>query len=274
MVDARMGFTPAIPRTRSTRIEADPALLRIGVAVILSLLLTLPALLLDGRMFQGENVWVKPIKFQIALAVYLVTLAVFASLLPKDAATTRRLRWIGLALTLGTLAELLWVGGSAMFATASHYNPHPVMSAIYLSMGGVATVLILGSLMMGLSFWTARDSHLPEPLRLSLALGLILTFALTLPAAGTLAALPGHFIGTPVTGAVVPIMGWSREVGDLRVAHFLAMHALHAVPLIGIAAMGLSNPALARGLVWAGALGYAALTAFAFVQALAGQPAF
>jgi hypothetical protein len=148
------------------------------------------------------------------------------------------------------------------------------MSAIYLSMGGVATVLILGSLMMGLSFWTARDSHLPEPLRLSLALGLILTFALTLPAAGTLAALPGHFIGTPVTGAVVPIMGWSREVGDLRVAHFLAMHALHAVPLIGVAAMGLSNLALARGLVWAGALGYAALTAFTFVQALAGQPAF
>jgi hypothetical protein len=27
-------------------------------------------------------------------------------------------------------------------------------------------------------------------------------------------------------------------------------------------------------LVWAGALGYAALTAFTFVQALAGQPAF
>ena len=162
MDDARMGFPPAIPRARGTRIAADPMLLRIGVAVILSLLLTLPALLLDGRMLQGENVWVKPIKFQIALAIYLVTLAVFASLLPKDAATTRRLRWIGLALTLGTLAELLWVGGSAMFATASHYNPHPVMSAIYLSMGGVATVLILGSLMMGLSFWSARDSHLPE----------------------------------------------------------------------------------------------------------------
>jgi hypothetical protein len=86
--------------------------------------------------------------------------------------------------------------------------------------------------------------------------------------------LPGHFIGTPVTGAVVPIMGWSREVGDLRVAHFLAMHALHAVPLIGVAAMGLSNLALARGLVWAGALGYAALTAITFVHALAGQPAF
>jgi hypothetical protein len=274
MVDARMGFTPAIPRTRSTRIEADPALLRIGVAVILSLLLTLPALLLDGRMFQGENVWVKPIKFQIALAVYLVTLAVFASFLPKDAATTRRLRWIGVALTLATVAELIWIGGSAMFATASHYNTHPLLYAIYALMGGLATVLILGSLMMGLSFWSDRDSHLPEALRLSLALGLILTFALTLPAAGTLSAMSGHFIGTPVTGAVVPVMGWSREVGDLRVAHFLATHALHVVPLIGVAAMGLTSPALACGLVWAGALGYAALTAFAFVQALAGQPAF
>jgi hypothetical protein len=69
-------------------------------------------------------------------------------------------------------------------------------------------------------------------------------------------------------------MGWSREVGDLRVAHFLATHALHVVPLIGVAAMGLSNPALARGLVWAGALGYAALTAFALAQAFAWQPVF
>ena len=61
MVDARMAFPPAMPRARGTRIAADPMLLRIGVAVILSLLLTLPALLLDGRMLQGENVWVKPI---------------------------------------------------------------------------------------------------------------------------------------------------------------------------------------------------------------------
>lgn len=274
MVDAPISLAPTRSSLHAIRIEADPALLRIAVAVTLSLLLTLPALLLDSRMLNGENVWVKPIKFQVALAVYLATLAVFASLLPKDAATQRRLGRIGLALTLATVAELLWIGGSAMFAVPSHYNTHPVMYGVYLLMGGLATVLILGSLFMGLSFWRARDLALPEPLRLSLALGLILTFALTLPAAGTLSALPGHFIGTPVTGATLPVFGWSREVGDLRVAHFLATHALHVVPLIGVAAMGLSNPALARGLVWAGALGYGLLTAMTFVQALLGQPLF
>jgi hypothetical protein len=272
MVEARLGLTRVLPRTPGISLGVDEALLRIAVAVILSLLLTLPALWLDERVLRGENVWLKPVKFQIALAIYLATLAVYASLLPQDARTRRRLRWIGLALTLATLVELLWIGGSAMFATPSHYNSHPVMHALYLLMGGVAVILILGSLFMGLSFWTARDSDLPEPLRLSLALGLCLTFGLTLPVAGTLAAMPGPLVGEALTGSVVPIFGWSREVGDLRAAHFLASHALHVLPLLGLVAMGFQHPLLARAVVWAGALGYAALTGVSFVRALAGLP--
>jgi hypothetical protein len=86
----------------------------------------------------------------------------------------------------------------------------------------------------------------------------------------TMANGTGHLVGTPLTGALLPVMGWSREVGDVRVAHFLATHAMHALPLVGLAALAL--PGRAAGAVWAGAVLYIALTLGTFAQALAGRP--
>jgi hypothetical protein len=81
----------------------------------------------------------------------------------------------------------------------------------------------------------------------------------------------GHHIGTPVTGAALPILGWSREVGDLRVGHFFATHALHVIPVVGLVATWYL-PKAARALVLAASLAFTALVAFAMWQAFQGQP--
>ncbi|TNF58861.1 MAG: hypothetical protein EP307_11565 [Rhodobacteraceae bacterium] len=253
-------------------LQPEPILTRIALVMGLSLLLTIPAFLLDGRMFQGENVWVKPIKFQLALAIYFGTLAVYAAFLPRGLLETPRLRFFLVVVGFATLAEMIWIGGAAMFATASHFNTTPLLYGVYLLMGAFAVLLTSASLVLGLAFWRDRGSALPEAVRLSLSLGLILTFALTLIVAGTLSARSGHFVGTPTQGAALPLLGWSREVGDLRVAHFFATHALHVVPLFGIAALTLRRDRPARILVWAGAGAFAAFTIFTFVQALSGRP--
>jgi hypothetical protein len=139
-------------------------------------------------------------------------------------------------------------------------------------MGPLALILTSPALVMGVLIWRNRASGLPDPVRLSLGLGMVLTFVLTVAVAATMAQGAGHFVGTPVTGATVPIMGWSREVGDLRVSHFIATHALHAIPLAGLAAAWLLPAGRARAAVWAAALAYAGLVALTFVQALSGQP--
>jgi hypothetical protein len=129
-------------------------------------------------------------------------------------------------------------------------------------MGVAAVTLTSLSLAMGLVFWR----HRADPLMLSIALGLILTFLLTVPIAGTMSSQPGHLVGTPLTGARFPLMGWSLEVGDLRLPHFLATHAMHAVPLAGLTG---SRPA-----VWATAASFTALTLWCFARALQGLPPF
>ena len=87
--------------------------------------------------------------------------------------------------------------------------------------------------------------------------------------------VPNNCEGTLVTTrliTVLPVLGWSREVGDLRVAHFIATHALHFVPLVGWLVAGrLPDPA-ARGAVILAALAWVALTFATFAQALMGNP--
>ena len=137
-------------------------------------------------------------------------------------------------------------------------------------MGVGAITLTAASLVTGVMI--ARGGRGDPALRLGLALGLILTFLATLIVAGAMSALPGRLVGEAVTGARLPLLGWSREAGDLRAPHFLATHAMHVVPaLAALAALSLPRPWAWRA-TWAGAAAFAALIAAAFAQALSGRP--
>jgi hypothetical protein len=143
------------------------------------------------------------------------------------------------------------------------------MAALYGLMGLFAVVLTSASLALGIAIWRNPATGLAPAMHLSIALGLILTFILTLTAAGTLSSLPGHHVGVPVTHAALPILGWSREVGDLRTAHFVATHALHVIPLAGFT--GSRMFVIGTSIVYTA--GVAALMALAFAGLpLIGMP--
>ncbi|MBD1206590.1 MAG: hypothetical protein H9533_20995 [Rhodobacteraceae bacterium] len=252
-----------------------PALATLSLILILGLIPLYAAMSLDLREFQGESPWLKPVKFHYALAIYAVSLAVFARYMPAATRQGRAWRWFIGAVVFAIIAECVWLWGAASVNTASHFNTdHPVFSAIYTLMGAFAVLLTSASLVMGISIWRNRATGLHPAVQLSIALGLILTFALTVPAAGYLSAADGHFVGTPVTGAALPILGWSREVGDLRVAHFLSTHALHGLPLWGLIAARMGDARGSVTLVWGGAALYVILVAATFIQALNGLPLF
>jgi hypothetical protein len=237
-------------------------LMGLSVFVALAALPLMAAYGLDDRLFQGDNIWLKPLKFHLALTVYTGTLTLFAMLLPEGTFTSRRWRiYLGVVI-VAILAELVWIGSAAALGTGSHFNQSGLWGVIYPIMGAAAVILTSLSLSMGVVFWR----HRADVLMLSIAVGLVLTFILTVPIASTMSSGTGHLVGLPVTGARFPIMGWSMEVGDLRLPHFLATHAMHFVPLAGLTG--------SRGAVWATAAGFTTLTLWCFARALMGLPPF
>ena len=269
-----MTATLIAPRTRFPdlrRMASDaPAFTMLAMLLIAGLIPLYAAMALDTRSFDGESPWLKPVKFHYALGIYTASLAFFARYTPDATRHSRRWRIYVVAVVLAITGEALWLSAAAMQNTASHFNTEiPLFIALYPLMGAFAVLLISASLTMGIAIWRNRSTGLPPALHRAIALGLILTFVATLPVAGYLSSAGGHFVGTSTR--TLWLMGWSRDAGDLRVAHFLATHALHAIPLAGLIATT-TLPAHATRAVWLAAALYTALIAATFAQALQGRP--
>ncbi|WP_309232223.1 hypothetical protein [Micromonospora tarensis] len=84
-----------------------------------------------------------------------------------------------------------------------------------------------------------------------------------------------HSVGVADGGPGLPVLGWSTTGGDLRIGHFVGLHALQVLPILAILlsrfANRLDERTRARLVVVAGAA-YGVLTVLLTWQALRGQP--
>jgi hypothetical protein len=273
---AGLNRTAEVPRgpLSIARLAADsPRYTPLAILLALAMIPLWGAFLLDARLFQGINVWIKPLKFHFALVVYLLTLAWFARFASPAVTGRPWWRWQERAVVVAVVLELIWIVGAAALATGSHYNRStPLMGAIYGFMGLAAILLTSASTTLAVAIHRHGGSGLSPAVRSGLVWGLGLTLPLTLVTAGTLSVMGNHWVGGSGSDASgLPLMGWARDGGDLRVAHFYATHAMHVVPLAALACARLFGPD-ARWPVRAVALAYTAFVAGTFVQALMGRP--
>jgi hypothetical protein len=273
---AGLNRTAEVPRgpLSIARLAADsPRYAPLAILLVLAMVPLSLAFALDARVFQGINVWIKPLKFHAALVVYLLTLAWFARFAAPEVTGRPWWRWHERAVVVAVVLELVWIVGAAAVATGSHFNRStPLMGAIYGFMGLAAILLTSASATMAFAIHRHRGGTLSPAVRAGLVWGLALTLPLTLVTAGTLSGMGSHWVGGSASDAGgLPLMGWSRDGGDLRVAHFFATHALHVVPVVALGCARLfGREALAP--VRVAALAYTAFVAGTFVQALMGRP--
>ena len=238
------------------------------------LLVTLCISAFDQRQLGSDGVWVKPIKFQISLAIHFATLAAIAGLLSETQRTGTFLFWIAV-ISVGSAAfEIVYIMIQAARQQASHFNQStPLYQTMYALMATGAVFITAAAAVVGAVAWFDSGASLGPATRTGIAVGLIGGTLLTLVIAFRMGGALNHHVGIEPAGAErFPLTGWSMSVGDLRVPHFFATHMMQALPLAGLVADRVFPGKAAALVVWLVAAAWTALTLRLFQQALAGTP--
>ncbi|MEM6462479.1 MAG: hypothetical protein AAF724_11230 [Pseudomonadota bacterium] len=250
-------------------LQDEPVFTAGGILMLALILPTMLLFVIDTRTIGGESLWIKPLKFEISLAVFFFTLAVFARFLPPDFLNGNGYRAYAMVIVGCAIAEMIWIIGASAYGTTSHFNTDPFWSAMYGLMGIIATILTSATLVYGVVILRSGNT---DPIATAVAVSLILTFFLTIVVAFRLAGNEGNLVGEAVTGHVLPVLGWSREVGDLRVPHFFALHAMQIVPLLMVFIALFAEPLMTRSAAIAVCIAYCIFTLATFAQALNARP--
>jgi len=237
--------------------------LNVGLAGLALLLLPL-----DQRHVTGALVWAKPLKFSLSIVAYAWTLAWLLASMPAPAQrAVRRLSW-GVALSMAVEQAVIFM--QAARGITSHYNASSPLNALLFELMGVFimanTVLTMWALYLAWRYRPAGSAGYVWGLRLGLAV-----FLVGSALGGFMIHNQQHTVGAPDGSPGLPGLGWSTVAGDLRLAHFLGMHALQTLPLLGWA-LGRWVPRRAVALTWLGTALYVAAVGGLLLGALAGRP--
>ncbi|MDQ4104346.1 MAG: hypothetical protein M3186_11775 [Actinomycetota bacterium] len=257
----------------------------VGLMVVLTGAAAL-GVLMDDRVLGGSPIWLKPFKFAVSFVIYGASIAWILSRMPDR----RRWAWLlGTIITVASVIEMVIILGQAARGTHSHFNVSTAFNAaLWSTMGASVVVLWLATLVV--AAFAARRQFGDRPFTLAIRFGLLvaligmaLGFLMTVPTADQQQAIANgftslagaHSVGVADGGPGLPVTAWSTTGGDLRVPHFVGMHALQALPLLAwllaVPRLGLDERTRSR-LVTTGAAGYLALVGLLLWQALREQP--
>lgn len=252
--------------------------------------ISLAGMLLDGRVLVGAPIWFKPFKFAVSIVVYALTWAWLYAYLPRN-------RWVRRSTTViaAMLAiEYVIIVGQVVRGRQSHFNvATPLDAGLWATMATSIVVLWIANLVV--AAYLVRTEVGGPSLTWGVRAGAVISlfgaavaFMMTRPTAaqqasvfdGTFAGIiGGHSVGVADGGPIMPVTGWSTTGGDLRVAHFVGLHALQALPLAAVLlallagrVVALRAEAVRTRLVLVASAGYAGLTLLSLWQALRGQP--
>lgn len=263
---------------------ASPPLTAVGLVMLGVAVVSGAGVFLDHRIITGAPAWLKPFKFAVSTAIYSLTVAwIFTWLV--DRARMRGI--VGWTTAIVFVLEVAIIAVQAWRGTTSHFNAATTVDRIlYLVMGTAIAMQTLVSVGVAVALWRQRFDD--RPLGWALRFGMILTIAgamtgglMTRPTDAQLAharagepltTIGAHSVGGEDGGPGVPVTGWSREHGDIRVAHFIGLHAVQVLALIAIALRRWGRPESARvQVVVAAATSHALLFLVLLWSALRGR---
>lgn len=243
-------------------------------------------LVLDDRVLNYSPLWLKPLKFAVSSVIYSITLLYLTSLIPNQ----KSIKLANAITNYGLTVELIIIYLQAYRGRMSHFNFQTFDDMILFQVMAFAIVLVWMSLLIYIWGFFKLDAN-KNLLIPTIRVGLIITFfsmgmafTMTSPSKedlkkaeanqGPIGIVMGsHSVNETDETKRLPLTSWARTGGDLRIAHFLGLHALQALLFLGFLFRKI-NLSYKSGLWIVNAVGisYAGLVLFTLIQALNGIP--
>ncbi|MDP8998294.1 MAG: hypothetical protein M3O03_15020 [Pseudomonadota bacterium] len=222
-------------------------------------------LLIDHRLFNGVNVWDKPAKFFLSFVVQFATLSWALSLLPAQQRKSRGVKTAVAAMSVAAWFEMAYMIFRASRGEASHFNRASIFAQVMYGMMGAGAITLVGTAcFIGFLVWKHRKQSLITE---AAGLGLMLGMVLATVAGVYMSSMQNHWVGGDLSDAHgLGLFTWSTTGGDLRVAHFVGMHAAQFIPLAALNGD--------RRVVYGVAAASVILTVTIFVMSMSGIPLF
>jgi hypothetical protein len=216
----------------------------------------------------GINSLLKPLKFALSLWIYSWTMAYFVYYV-RDKITVKRFEILAVVIMV---IEQGIVTVQASRGTLSHFNiSTPTDGLLFSLMGTLIATITTYTLWVAIKFKIQKDD-INIVFKEAMFLGLMI-FIISGYLGFSMASRLTHNVGGEMGGASLPFLNWSTTIGDLRVAHFIGLHGLQIIPLIGVFIMKYVNDSF-RGVLLIRIISfvYMSFIALTFMQALMGQP--
>jgi len=209
----------------------------------------------------GVNAWYKAFKFSFSIFLYAWTMAWYCHYLSDF--NIEPFNWVVIIL-FGF--EVLYVAFQAGKGQLSHFNiSTPIYSILYSIMGLAAAIVTFYTAYIGVLFFVQSFPNLPDYYVWAIRFG-ILIFVVFSFEGFLMGSRMNHSVGALNDNSNWFIVGWSKTVGDLRVSHFIGMHALQLLPLLSFYLFKNTKAIFVISLL------YGLLATATLVQALKGKP--
>jgi cell shape-determining protein MreD len=178
---------------------------------------------------EGTPAAIKPFKFFLSIAIAVWTLGWLLEHLLRR----RAVRQYNVATIAAMSIELLIICGQAARGRMSHFNEQTLTDMILFQVMGITiTAFTVWTAVIAGHFFRHHKPGLAAAYLWGIRIGL-LCFVIFALEGGIMGAILRHSVGGVDNASGLPLLGWNRQYGDLRIAHFMGIHALQVLPLSG-----------------------------------------
>jgi hypothetical protein len=233
-------------------------LICLGIAILFFILTKLTTV-----QISGVNAWYKPFKFSISIFLFAWAMGWYCYYLHEF-----NIRPFNFAIIILLGFEILYITFQASKGQLSHFNVStPVYSALYSMMGIAAAIVTIYTAYVGFLFFSQSFPDLPSYYVWAIRMGIVI-FVIFSFEGFLMGSRMNHSVGALNDNSNWFIVGWSKTAGDLRVSHFIGMHALQVLPFLSYYIFKSTKATIIISIL------YGLLSILTLIQALKGKPLF